>query len=124
MANRWGENSVIEWQDKKRILGMPISFTKYSLVSSPEWTKIFVKSGLLVTTEEEINLYRIFDISVSSTLGEKMFGLGTITLYSKDESTPCLQLLHIKNPMQVRNMLANKIEEEKAKRGFRIAEFN
>ncbi len=124
MANRWGENSVIEWQDKKRILGMPISFTKYSLVSSPEWTKIFVKSGLLFTTEEEINLYRIFDISVSSTLGEKMFGLGTITLYSKDESTPCLQLLHIKNPMQVRNMLANKIEEEKAKRGFRVAEFN
>ena len=124
MANRWGENSVIEWQDKKRILGMPISFTKYSLVSSPEWTKIFIRSGLLVTIEEEINLYRIFDISVSSTLGEKMFGLGTITLYSKDESTPCLQLLHIKNPMQVRNMLANKIEEEKAKRGFRVAEFN
>jgi membrane protein YdbS with pleckstrin-like domain len=124
MANRWGEGAVIEWQDKKRILGMPISFTKYSLVSSPEWTKIFVRSGLLFTTEEEINLYRIYDISVSSSLGEKLFGLGTITLYSKDESTPVLQLLHIKNARNVRNLLANKIEEEKIKRGFRVAEFN
>lgn len=124
MANRWGSEAVLEWQDKKRILGMPISFTKYSLVSSPEWTKIFVRSGLLFTTEEEINLYRIYDISVSSSLGEKLFGLGTITLYSKDESTPVLQLLHIKNARNVRNMLANKIEEEKMKRGFRVAEFN
>ena len=124
MANSWGENSVIEWQDKKRILGMPISFTKYSLVVSEEWTKIFVKTGLLFTREEEINLYRIYDISMTSSLFDKIFGVGTITLYSKDESTPCLQLMHVKNPKEVRNMLANKIEEEKVKRGFRVAEFN
>ena len=124
MANSWGENSVIEWQDKKRILGMPISFTKYSLVISEEWTKIFVKTGLLFTREEEINLYRIYDISMTSSLFDKIFGVGTITLYSKDESTPCLQLMHVKNPKEVRNMLANKIEEEKVKRGFRVAEFN
>ena len=124
MANSWGENSVIEWQDKKRILGMPISFTKYSLVVSEEWTKIFVKTGLLFTREEEINLYRIYDISMTSSLFDKIFGVGTITLYSKDESTPCLQLMHVKNPKEVRNMLANKIEEDKVKRGFRVAEFN
>ena len=124
MANSWGENSVIEWQDKKRILGMPISFTKYSLVVSEEWTKIFVKTGLLFTREEEINLYRIYDISMTSSLFDKIFGVGTITLYSKDESTQCLQLMHVKNPKEVRNMLANKIEEEKVKRGFRVAEFN
>lgn len=124
MSNKWGRNSVVEWQDRKRILGMPISFTKYSLVSNEDWIKIFVKTGLLSTREEEINLYRIYDITMSSSLGEKIFGVGTITLYSKDESTPCLQLLHIKNPNQVRNMLATKIEEEKVKRGFRVAEFN
>lgn len=124
MANRWGSDAIVEWQDKKRILGMPISFTKYALVSSTEWTKIFVKSGVLFTTEEEVNLYRIYDISISSSLGEKLFGVGTITLYSKDESTPVLQLLHIKNAREVRNLLANKIEEEKMKRGFRVAEFN
>ena len=124
MANNWGANSVVNWTDKKRILGMPITFTRYSLVTNEEWTKIFVKTGFLSTREEEINLYRIYDLTMSSTLGEKLFGVGTITLYSKDESTPCLQLLHIKNVKEVRNMLASKIEEEKLKRGFRVAEFN
>lgn len=124
MANSWGDDAVVEWKDKKRILGMPISFTRYNLVTSPDWTKLFVKTGILFTREEEVNLYRIYDISMSSTLGEKIFGVGTITLYSKDESTPCLMIRHIKNPTQVRNMLASKIEEEKVKRGFRVAEFN
>ena len=124
MANSWGPNANIEWKDKKRILGMPISFTRYTLVTSPDWTKIFVKTGMLFTQEEEINLYRIYDLSLSTSLGEKLLGLGTIVLYSKDESSPVLELRHIKNPKQVRNMLARLIEEEKMKRGFRVAEFN
>ena len=124
MSNSWGENVNIEWKDKKHIFGMPISLTRYSLVTSTDWTKIFVKTGLLFTQEEEINLYRIYDLSMSSSLGEKFFGLGTIVLYSKDESSPVLELRHIKNPKQVRSMLARMIEEEKMKRGFRVAEFN
>ena len=35
-----------------------------------------------------------------------------------------IEELHVKNPTEVRNMLADKIEEEKVKRGFRVAEFN
>ena len=124
MSNSWKESINVEWKDKKHILGMPISLTRYSLVTSPDWTKIFVKTGLLFTQEEEVNLYRIYDISMSSSLGEKLFGLGTIVLYSKDESSPVLELRHIKNPKQVRSMLARMIEEEKTKRGFRVAEFN
>lgn len=124
MANNWGEGSQVVWKDRKRILGMPISFTRYYLVDDPDWTKVFVKTGLLFTREEEVNLYRIYDISLTSSLGEKIFGVGTIVLYSKDESTPTLVIRHVKNPTYVRNMLADKIEEEKVKRGFRVAEFN
>ena len=124
MANNWGEGSQVVWKDRKRILGMPISFTRYYLVDDPDWTKVFVKTGLLFTREEEVNLYRIYDISLTSSLGEKIFGVGTIILYSKDESTPTLVIRHVKNPTYVRNILADKIEEEKVKRGFRVAEFN
>ncbi len=124
MENHWGETSQVVWNDRKRILGMPITFTRYYLVVDPDWTKVFVKTGLLFTREEEVNLYRIYDISLTQSLGEKIFGVGTIILYSKDESTPTLIIRHIKNPTYVRNLLADKIEEEKAKRGFRVAEFN
>lgn len=120
----YGEQSIIEWKDRKRILGMPISFTRYKLVNTKDWSKIFVKTGLLFTQEEEVNLYRIYDITMTSSLGEKIFGVGTLVLYSKDESTPCLVLRHIKNPKQIRNLLTTKIEEEKVKRGLRLTEFN
>ncbi len=124
MASNWGETSNVTWKDRKRVLGMPITFTRYYLVEDPDWTKVFVKTGLLFTREEEVNLYRIYDISLTQSLGEKIFGVGTIVLYSKDESTPTLVIRHIKNSTYVRNLLADKIEEEKVKRGFRVAEFN
>lgn len=124
MSKHYGENSKILWKDKKRIWGMPITFTRYTLAENEDWTKLFVNIGFLSTREEEVNLYRIYDISVSRTLGDKIFGVGTITLFSKDESTPTVTLWHIKNPYEIRNMLAKIVEEEKAKRGFRVAEFN
>ena len=122
--SRYGENSIIRWKDKKRIMGMPISFTRYSLVENEDWIKLFVNTGILSTREEEINLYRIYDITVTCSLFDKIFGVGCITLHSKDESTPTLSLMHIKKPYEVRNMIAKIVEEEKAKRGFRVAEFN
>ena len=124
MSKHYGANSKILWKDKKRIWGMPITFTRYTLAENEDWTKLFVNVGFLSTHEEEVNMYRIYDISVSRTLGDKIFGVGTITLFSKDESTPTVTLWHIKNPYEIRNMLAKIVEEEKAKRGFRVAEFN
>lgn len=124
MSKHYGENSKIIWKDKKRIWGMPITFTRYTLAENEDWTKLFVNVGFLSTHEEEVNMYRIYDISVSRTLGDKIFGVGTITLFSKDESTPTMTLWHVKNPYEIRNMLAKIVEEEKAKRGFRVAEFN
>lgn len=124
MSKYYGANSVIRWKDRKRFWGMPITFTRYALVENEDWIKLFIKTGLLSTREEEINLYRVYDITISRSLGDKLFGVGTIMLHSKDESTPEAYLWHVKNPYEVRNMLAKYVEEEKAKRGFRVAEFN
>lgn len=123
MGNKFGENSQVIWTDKKRILGMPISFTRYSLVTnSTEWTKIFVKSGILSTTIEEVNLYRVYDIKITQSLGQKIFGVGTITLFSNDVTSPLTELVNIKDPYKVRNMLAEKIEQARDEKGVRIGE--
>ena len=124
MSNKFGNNTTILWSDRKRILGMPISFTKYSLVSNNEdWTKLFVKTGVLSTHIDEIFLYRIYDVQISQTLGQKIFGVGTITLYSKDVTSPVVEILNIKNPYNVRNLLAEKIEESRQQKGVHIGEF-
>mgnify|MGYP000848564565 FL=1 len=43
------------WKDKKRILGLAISFTRYELTES----RLLVKTGLLNIREEELRLFRV-----------------------------------------------------------------
>ena len=74
------------WKDRKRILGMPLSFTKYSLSED----RIFLETGLLNMNLEEILLYRVRDISLRISLGQRIFGVGTILLQSSDKSMPVL----------------------------------
>lgn len=123
MDTKFGSNTTILWSDKKRILGMPISFTKYSLVVSDEWEKIFIKTGVLSTTIDELNLYRIYDIKITQSLGQKMFNVGTISLYSNDATSPIIDLINIKNPYKIRNLLSERIEKSRDRKGVRIGEF-
>ncbi len=123
MSKTFGENTTIIWSDRKRILGMPITFTKYSLVESADWTKLFIKTGMLSITIDEVNLYRIYDVQITQSLGQKIFGVGTITLYSKDVTSPVSEIMNVKNPFKVRNLLAEKIEEARQLKGVRIGEF-
>ena len=88
------------WKDRKRILGMPLSFTKYSLSED----RIFLETGLLNMNLEEILLYRVRDISLRISLGQRIFGVGTILLQSSDKSMPVLEIKNIKNPREVKEL--------------------
>ena len=52
------------WQDRKRILGMPITFTKYSMSED----RLFIKKGFLNLSTDELLLYRVRDISLKRSL--------------------------------------------------------
>ena len=81
LTREYGE---IIWTGKKRILGMPISFTRYILTK----TKLITKVGLLNIKEDEVELYRVYDMSLELPLGQRIFGCGTLKLLSKDTDTP------------------------------------
>ena len=53
------------WKDKKHILGMPISFTRYSMSED----RVFLQKGVFSVQFEEIVLYRVTDISLKMSLG-------------------------------------------------------
>lgn len=124
-ASNFGENTEIIWKDRKRWCGMPLSFTRYYLVNKKDsWLKLFTSTGWLSTTEEEVNLFRVFDLSVYQSLFDKMFNVGSITLYVNDESSDKIVLRKVKDPFKVRNKIASLVEEERKKRGFRLTEFH
>lgn len=106
------------WKDRKRILGMPITFTKYSMSND----RIFYETGLLSTKLEEILLYRVKDISLSISLGQKIFRVGTVTLKSSDQTLPELVIKNIKHPRMVKEIIHQQVETMKLSHKLRVGE--
>ena len=104
----------ILWADRKRILGMPISFTRYSM----DEDRLYVKKGLLRTELNEILLYRILDVRSTQTLWQRIFAVGTLTLYSADQSCPQLLLKNIKRPEKLHRYLSDVIEKNRQSKGI------
>jgi uncharacterized membrane protein YdbT with pleckstrin-like domain len=111
-------NSKILWKDRKRFLGMPLSFTRYSMTED----RLFFSVGFLNIKDDEILLYRVRDINSSRTLGQRLFGVGTVTVLSSDKSMPTMVMKNIKNPVAVKELIHEQVEEMKIRRRVRVGE--
>lgn len=107
------------WKDRRRFLGMPLSFTHYYLSED----RLFHQRGVFTMRMEEILLYRISDVSVKVGLGQRIFGVGTIIVHSSDKTTPHLELKNVKDPFVVKELIHKKVEEMKINRNVRVSEF-
>lgn len=100
------------WTDKKRTLfGLPLSFTRYFLTEK----KIVVRTGFLSITETETDLYKITDKKLTLSFGQRIFGCGTITIFSRDTDTPGFQVKSVKQPRKVMEMLDKNIDLQRDK---------
>lgn len=106
------------WKDRKRYFGMPLSFTRYAISED----RLFLSLGLLNVKDEEVVLYRIRDISVSRSLWQRIFGVGTVTVSSSDKTTPTMVLKNVRHPMDVKELLHKQVEEVKLRRRVRVGE--
>ena len=106
------------WQDRKRWLGMPLTFTRYGLSED----RLFMSVGFLNIRDEELLLYRVRDIDTSRSLWQRIFGVGTVVVMSSDKSTPSLELKNIKQPLEVKELLHKQVEEMKIRRRVRFGE--
>ena len=111
-------NPEIIWKDRKRYLGLPLSFTRYSLSDD----RLFLSIGFLNIQDEEVLLYRIRDINTTRTLWQRLFGVGTVTVVSSDKSMPTIVLKNVKDPMTVKELLHQQVEEMKIRRRVRVGE--
>ena len=106
------------WKDRKRYLGMPISFTRYAMSED----RLFLSKGFFSIKDEEILLYRIRDIQTTRTLGQRLFGVGTVKVVSSDKTMPNLELKNIKKPLEAKELLHRQVEEMKIRRRVRLGE--
>lgn len=103
----------IIWKDRKRTLfGLPLSFTKYELTEE----RLFIKTGFFTQKEDEVRLYRIMDVSLTKTLGQRIFGVGTINCASADKTLGDFEIKSIKTPGEVKEKLSEMIEVQRDKK--------
>lgn len=100
------------WSDKKRIFGLPISFTRYSLSED----RLFTDQGFLNTTQDQLQLYMIRDISLKRSFFQKLLGLGTIELVTGDKSNPTLLIENIPGSEEVKEKVYQLVVEAKKDR--------
>ena len=89
------------WRDRKHLLWWPISFTKYKL-----------------SENEEVLLYRILDCKCSVSILQRVFGTGTVTLYTIDATTPEVRLKNIKDPLQVKELISDLSVRDRRESGL------
>ena len=106
------------WKDRKRYFGMPLSFTRYALSED----RLFLSEGFLNIKDDEVLLYRVRDIDTSRNLWQRMFGVGTVIVMSSDKSMPNLMLKNIKDPVAVKELIHEQVEEMKIRRRVRFGE--
>ena len=108
----------ILWSDRKRYFGLPISFTKYEVSED----RLFQTTGFLNLKYEEILLYRVRDLELSRSFGQRIFGVGSITVTSTDKSHPVLVSHNVKEPAAVKELIHQQVEDMKIRRRVRFGE--
>lgn len=106
--------------ERKRwtFFGLPFTFTTYTLTGK----KLTVRQGLLTTHEDDILLYRVMDTSLTCTLIQKIFKLGTLKVISSDKTLPNLEIKNIRNFKAFKDLLEESVEKERLRMRFRTGE--
>ena len=96
------------WNDRKRtFLGLPFSFTRYRL----DEERLYIVTGFFNNTEDEIRLYRITDITLKRSFGQKLLGIGTIHCDSSDVTMKNFDIRNVKRPREVKDLLSKLVDE-------------
>ena len=75
--------------------------------------------GLLFKQTEELELYRVKDISVAQPPLQRLFGRGRVVLRTSDRSTPIVVLNAIPAPLAVADLLRDRVEACRVAKGVR-----
>lgn len=100
---------TVYWEDTKRWLGMPLTFTHYSLNSY----SLSIVTGILGKVEEGCKLSQIEEVTCSRSFFQRLFGVGTVNVLYKtrDGAYENVYIRNVPNARDVRDLIEELSEE-------------
>ena len=104
----------MEFRERKRwvFFGLPFTFTIYTVKEEV----LTVDTGFLSREENDCYMYKVQDVTLKTSLLERIFGLGTIVCYTGDTTNPQLVMAHIKNARAIKEFILEQSEIARRKR--------
>ena len=104
----------MEFRERKRwvFLGLPFTFTIYTVKEEV----LTVDTGFLSREENDCYMYKVQDVTLKTSLLERIFGLGTIICYTGDTTNPQLVMAHIKNARAIKDFILEQSEIARRRR--------
>ncbi len=84
--------------------------------------RLRIFNGVFSRDLEEIDLVRVRDTKVKQHVGERMVGVGDVTVFSTDKNNPEVTLHNVKDPVEVRETIRKAYLSEQERRGLKFRE--
>lgn len=96
-----------------------VASTRYRLTTQ----RLFAQTGLIAKHLEEVELFRVKDVTLSQGVLDRMLGTGTVVVLSTDDTAPRLELAGIRDPLAAKESVRNAFRAARQREGMRTAEF-
>ncbi len=78
--------------------------------------RIIISKGVLNKTTNETELYRVRDTTIEEPLFLRLFGLGSIVVFTTDDASPTHRFMAYRKPHWVKDQIRNYAEECRQKK--------
>ncbi|RSX54498.1 PH domain-containing protein [Bifidobacterium samirii] len=111
MSRTMADGAIIWSQRKRNWCRTPFTFTTYTLTED----ELAVKSGVLRETYDVTKLFRVVDMTVTRSLLQRLFGLSTIVLETRDQSSGGRTVLrNVIDGFEVRRLIQHTVDEARS----------
>lgn len=109
------------------LIGLPVLFSIWYRVYSKKYRlttqRLFIERGLIARQIDEVELFRLKDVTVSQGILQRIFRAGAVTVISTDDTNPRVVLQNIGCPVEIKEHIRKAGGEARRREGVRTAEF-